>query len=131
MERYELYRCDICGNMVEIRISGGGELVCCGKPMKKLEPKYHEEAVMEKHVPVIIKHDDKNGEIRVGEILHPMTDEHYIMFIQAISEDKKYSGLKYLNPNEEPKMLLDNLEHKIYAREFCNIHGLWEGKNND
>ena len=129
MDRLDLYRCSICGNVVEIFVNGGGELVCCGKPMEKLEPKTHEEAVEEKHVPIFISHSENSCEIRVGEVLHPMTNEHYIQFLEAISPDKKIVNVKFFNPNEEPKFLLTDVLDGAYAREFCNIHGLWEGKN--
>ena len=129
MQNLDLYKCNICQNIVEVLSAGGGELVCCGKPMEKLEPKFFEEAIMEKHVPVFVKHNDNGYEVRVGEVLHPMTKEHYIMFIQAISPDKKCVQLKFLNPYEEPKMFLSKLDSDWFAREYCNMHGLWEGKN--
>ena len=131
MENLDLYRCEICGNMVEVILSGGGEIICCGKSMQKLLPKTHEEAIQEKHVPVFVKYDDNAGDIRVGEVLHPMLKDHYIMFIQAVSQDKRCTYLKYYVPSETPMLYLNNFDQFNYAREFCNIHGLWEGKNND
>lgn len=127
MGKLDIFKCEICGNIVQMIIPGNGELVCCGEKMKKLEPQYKEEAVMEKHVPIFIKLEDGTSEIRVGEILHPMEEQHHIMFIQAISEDKNNVQLKYLYPGEDPKLSLCN--EFSTAREFCNIHGLWEGKN--
>ena len=129
MERLDLYRCEICGNLVEVILSGEGELVCCGQPMKKLDAKTQENAMLEKHVPVFVKTQDNGNEVRVGEVLHPMTDEHYIMFIEAISEDKNHAQLQFLHPGDEPKMILQDKLGKTYAREFCNLHGLWEGNN--
>ncbi len=129
MERLDLYRCEICGNLVEVILSGEGELVCCGQPMKKLDAKTQENAMLEKHVPVFVKNQDNGNEVRVGEVLHPMTDEHYIMFIETISEDKNNAQLQYLYPGDEPKMILQEKLGKTYAREFCNLHGLWEGNN--
>lgn len=129
MERLDLYRCEICGNLVEVILSGEGELVCCGQPMKKLEAKTQENAMLEKHVPVFVKTQDNANEVRVGEVLHPMTDEHYIMFIETISEDKNHAQLQFLHPGDEPKMILQDKLGKTYAREFCNLHGLWEGNN--
>lgn len=131
MDKFDLYKCEICGNLVEIFINGGGELVCCGKPMKKLEAKSFENSIEEKHVPIFIKKDNCETEIRVGEVLHPMVQEHYIMFIQAISNDKNSACIKFLNYGEKPEFALHNCNNFYYAREFCNIHGLWEGKNND
>ena len=129
MERLDLYKCNICGNIAQVILSGGGELVCCGEPMHKLEAKTKEDSMLEKHVPVFIKNQDNNDEVRVGEVLHPMTDEHYIMFIETISRDKNKVQLQFLHPGEEPKMLIKDESDEILALEFCNLHGLWEGKN--
>lgn len=128
MEILEFYKCNICGNLVQALVNGGGELVCCGKPMEKLESQNNEEAVMEKHIPVFIK-EDNQYEIRIGEVLHPMLEEHHIMFIQAVSEDKNNIQLKILHAGDEPKMRLNEKPEKVTAYEYCNIHGLWEGKN--
>ncbi len=125
MENLDLYKCEICGNLVEVVLTGGGELVCCGKPMKKLEAQTHEESMMENHVPVFVKRENGDEEIRVGEVLHPMTKEHYIMFIETISKDRKRVQFQYLNPNDEPKMILSEKFGDAFAREFCNLHGLW------
>ncbi len=129
MERLDLYRCEICGNLVEVILVGGGELVCCGQMMQKVSGQNREEAIFEKHIPVFVKNENNNYEVRVGEVLHPMTEEHYIMFIETISEDKKQVQLEYLYPGQEPRMLLENKSGKTLAREFCNLHGLWEGQS--
>ena len=129
MERLDLYRCEICGNLVEVILVGGGELVCCGQMMQKVSGQNREEAIFEKHIPVFVKNENNNYEVRVGEVLHPMTEEHYIMFIETISEDKKHVQLEYLYPGQEPRMLLENKSGKTLAREFCNLHGLWEGQS--
>ena len=129
MEKLDLYRCEICGNLVEVILVGGGELVCCGQPMQKVNGQNREEAIFEKHIPVFIKNENNGDEVRVGEVLHPMTDEHYIMFIETVSEDKNYVQLQYLHPGQEPKMILENKLGKTLAREFCNLHGLWEGES--
>ena len=129
MERLDLYRCEICQNLVEVILNGGGELVCCGQPMKKLDAKTNEEAMMEKHVPVFIKNEEGKDEVRVGEVLHPMNDDHYIMFIETISEDRNNANLQYLYPGQEPKMILEKKLGKTRAREFCSLHGLWEGES--
>ena len=126
MEKLDLYKCSICGNVVQTIIVGGGELVCCGEPMHKLDAKTNEEGITEKHVP-IFTHNDNQIEIKVGEILHPMLNEHYIQFIEAFSKTKNEMHLKYLNPNEEPVMVLKDSFDIYKALELCNIHGLWEG----
>ncbi len=128
MERLDLYKCDICGNVVEVILNGNGELVCCGQPMKKMEAQQQEEAMMEKHIPVFVSLDDGYQEVRVGEVLHPMLPEHYIMFIETISKDKSQTQLKFLKPGEEPKMLLKDSFGEAIAREYCSIHGLWQSK---
>ena len=130
MKKLDLFKCNVCGNIVQTLIVGGGELVCCGQPMQKLEPKSHENAMLEKHVPIFVKNENGQNEIRVGEILHPMTEEHYIEFIETISEDKNNVQLKFLHSGEEPKMILQSSPiNSMTAIEFCNIHGLWEAKN--
>lgn len=127
-ERLEMYRCEICGNLVQVILAGGGELVCCGQPMTLLKPNTIEDAALEKHIPVYIQHE--NGvEIQVGSVLHPMNDNHYIMFIESISEDRNRMKLQYLHPGQEAKMLLEEKLGKEKALEFCNLHGLWEGES--
>lgn len=128
MENLDIYRCETCGNIVQTLICGGGELVCCGHPMQKLEPNTKEDAIMEKHVPVFVKYDDNTTEIRVGEVLHPMQPEHYIMFIEVISKDNNSLQLKYLHPTNEPKMKINGDIDGFRALEYCNIHGLWGTK---
>ena len=128
-EKLELYKCNICGNIVEVVLSGEGELVCCGQPMELLAEKdYSDEMLQEKHVPVI-KMEEDNIEVRVGAVPHPMTEEHYIQFIEAYSKDKRYVKRKYLFPNEEPVLKLKCDCKDTMARELCNIHGLWVTKD--
>lgn len=128
-KRLEMYRCEICGNLVEVILEGEGELVCCGQPMTLLHGKSTDSEGLEKHVPVFEIKEDNKQEIRVGSVLHPMNDDHYIMFIETISEDRNHVNLEYLHPGNEPKMLLEKKIGKTLAREFCNIHGLWEGES--
>lgn len=125
-ERLELYRCEICGNIVEVMHSGTGELVCCGKAMTKLEPKGMEQEMKEKHVPVFLE----NNIIQVGSVIHPMSEEHHIEFIQSFSDDKKCFMIKFLDINEEPEMKLNEINNHNFSIEYCNLHGLWKGKNN-
>ena len=124
-EILELYKCHVCGNLIEVVLSGNGELVCCGQPMEKLVAQTQvNEMIGEKHVPVVEKTQDGLN-IRVGSIPHPMEDEHYITFIEAISNDKRYVKRKYLLPHEAAELNLKCSCDKVIAREFCNIHGLW------
>ena len=125
-EKMAVYKCNVCGNIVEVINAGNGDLVCCGVPMEKLKEKSNDETAQEKHVPVITMDGDTKT-IRVGSIPHPMEENHYIMFIEAISKDKKYITRKYLNPGEEPKMDFKiNTQDDFNAREYCNLHGLWK-----
>ena len=128
-ERLELYRCEICGNLVQVILSGEGELVCCGQPMQLAKGKTHDEMITEKHVPVFIVNENGQDIVQVGTVLHPMNDDHYIMFIETISEDKNHLQLQYLHPGEEAKMILEKKIGKTLAYEFCNLHGLWEGES--
>ncbi len=126
-ERLELYKCNICGNLIEVILSGSGELVCCGEPMEKLAPQTNESETGEKHIPVFIKNTDDKIEVRVGSTLHPMSEEHYIQFVQTVSEDKSCAVLKYFKPGNEPVMELGDYASVCGAVAYCNIHGLWRG----
>ncbi len=125
MEKMQVYKCDICGNIVEVLNVGGGELVCCGQPMKLLEEKTADSGT-EKHVPFIQRVDNKYI-VKVGENqAHPMEEKHYIQWIELIVDGKVYR--KFLNPGDAPQAEFEVPEGKdVYAREFCNLHGLWKG----
>ncbi len=128
-ERLQLYRCEICGNLVQVILPGEGELVCCGQPMQRIDGNNREEMLNEKHIPVFVKNEEGKDIVQVGTVLHPMNDDHYIMFIETISEDKNCVHLQYLHPGQEAKMILENKIGKTLAYEFCNLHGLWEGES--
>ncbi len=124
-KKLEMYKCDVCGNFVEVVLEGAGELVCCSQPMRLLKAN-STDAAGEKHVPFFVKKDNEL-EIRVGSVLHPMTDEHYIQFIEVNSLDGRYVKRKYLNPTEEPTFNLKGYDvDSLTTREYCNLHGLWE-----
>ena len=118
----ELYRCEICGNIVQVMHTGAGELVCCGKPMTLLQPHTIADEKQEKHVPVFIE-----NKIQVGSVPHPMTEEHHIEFIQTITDDKKTVKTKFLGVNESPEMTPNSTDNYTCALEYCNLHGLWQG----
>lgn len=128
-EKLELYKCKVCGNMIQVIMDGAGELVCCGEPMELLTPKTHEEGKDEFHIPVYKVDDNGFTSIQVGKELHPMTPEHHIVFIERISEDKTRMSLEYLDIKNEARMELQNSIGEETALDFCNIHGLWEGHN--
>lgn len=123
-EKLEIYKCNICGNVVQILLNGNGDLVCCGENMEHLEPQFKEDELGEKHVPKI---NEINGEKVIKLDKHPMIAEHYIQFIEAISEDKNEIRLKYLYPNQTAEYKINDFEN-FNAIELCNIHKLWRSK---
>ncbi len=122
-ERLELYKCEICGNIVEVLHGGPGTLVCCGEPMRLLK-EGEVDAATEKHVPVIEKADGVVT-IKVGEVAHPMEEKHHIEWIELLADGGVYR--KYLNPGDKPEAVFKVEAADISAREFCNLHGLWKG----
>jgi len=119
----QIYKCEICGNIVEVLHEGAGELVCCGKPMK-LIIENTTDAAREKHVPVIEKIAD-GYKVSVGSVLHPMIDVHYIEWIELDADGQVFR--KYLKPGDTPVAIFNVSAENITAREYCNIHGLWKG----
>src|SRR4030042_4443622 len=121
-ERLQVYKCEICGNIVEVLHTGKGELVCCGQPMKLIKENTID-AALEKHVPVIEK--TKNGfKVKIGSILHPMLPEHYIEWIELIADSVVYR--QFLSPGQKQEADFCNKAEKVEAREYCNLHGLWK-----
>jgi len=122
-EKNGIYKCEICGNVVEVLESGQGALVCCGMEMKLFEAKAEEEG-MEKHVPVLSIEGDK-AVVKVGSVDHPMDEIHFIELIQLF-DGAKLVGEKRLFPNEKPLAEFKvNISNDLKARAFCNVHGLW------
>ena len=121
-ERLQIYKCEICGNIVEMQHGGAGELVCCGQPMK-LYTENTVDAATEKHVPVIEK-TDGGVKVKVGSVPHPMTEEHYIEWVQVIRGDRICR--KYLKPGDAPEAEFGGDAEEVTAREYCNVHGLWK-----
>ena len=128
-ERLELYKCENCGNLVQVILPGVGELVCCGQPMALLKPQKIEDELNEKHVPVFTAKDNDGEEVRVGTTLHPMTEDHYIQFIETISQAQNHVELQYYAPFDLPIMVLKDKLGVEKAQAFCNLHGLWEGEH--
>ena len=121
-ERLEVYKCDVCGNIVEVLNVGGGELVCCKQPMRLLKENTTD-AATEKHVPVIEK--TANGYIvKVGSVAHPMTEEHYIQWISLCADGVTHR--KFLKPGEKPEAEFCVAAKTVTAHEYCNLHGLWK-----
>jgi len=123
-KKNQIYKCNICGNIVEVLHAGIGELVCCGQPMELLKEKTEDEGT-EKHVPIIEK-TNKGFKVKVGSIPHPMEEKHYIEFIEVIADGKVYR--KFLKPGQSPEAEFCIQADNIIAREYCNVHGLWKSK---
>ncbi|PLX17454.1 MAG: desulfoferrodoxin [Candidatus Muiribacterium halophilum] len=121
-KRFEVYKCEMCGNIIEVLHGGQGELVCCGKPMTNMEEKTADQTT-EKHVPVV-KKEDGMVEVFVGSTEHPMEEKHFIEWVQIIADGKSYR--KFLNPGDKPGFKFKADVNKVVAREFCNVHGLWK-----
>ncbi len=122
-ELNQIYKCKVCGNIVEMLHTEDGNLVCCGDKMELLQEKTENEG-KEKHVPVIEKID--NGiKVKIGSIPHPMEAEHYIEFIEILADGKVYK--KFLKPGDAPEAEFCIKADEIKAREYCNVHGLWKG----
>lgn len=123
-EKNEIYKCEICGNIVQVLTGGAGTLVCCGESMKLLEEKIEDEG-NEKHVPVVEKTD--NGfKVKIGSVEHPMEEKHFIEWIELVANGKSYR--KYLKPGDKPEAEFCVEADKVSAREHCTVHGLWRGK---
>jgi superoxide reductase len=123
-EKLQVYKCNVCGNIVEVLRGGAGELVCCGQPMEKLLAKEADEG-KEKHVPVIEKADG-GIKVKVGSIAHPMEEKHYIEWIEVVADGKVYR--QFLSPGDAPEALFNISGDSVSAREHCTIHGLWKGE---
>ncbi|NVM22608.1 MAG: desulfoferrodoxin [Desulfobacterales bacterium] len=122
-ERLQVYKCEVCGNIVEVLHEAKGELVCCKQPMK-LIVEGTVDASKEKHVPVVEKTAD-GVRIQVGSVVHPMEEKHYIEWIEIIADGKAYR--QFLQPGDAPEATFDIAAEQITAREYCNLHGLWKG----
>lgn len=121
-KKLEIYKCMLCGNIVEVVHGGDGELVCCGEPMK-LMTESTADSTKEKHVPLIEKIDG-GYKVTVGSTIHPMTEEHHIEWIELLADGKAYR--QFLVPGKEPIATFCIKADKVSAREYCNIHGLWK-----
>ena len=122
--KLEIYKCDVCGNMVEVVHGGKGQLVCCGEPMTLLKENTTD-AATEKHVPVIEKIDG-GYKVKVGSVAHPMEEKHYIEWIELLAGGEAYRH--FLEPGQEPEAVFLIEAEKVSAREYCTIHGLWKGE---
>lgn len=121
-KKNEIYKCPLCGNIIEVLHTGAGELVCCGQPMD-LMSENTVDAAKEKHVPVVEKTD--NGyKVSVGSVAHPMEDKHWIEWIELVANGKVYR--QNLNPGDAPEATFCVEAADVTARAYCNLHGNWK-----
>lgn len=121
-EKLQVYKCALCGNIVQVVHSGAGTLVCCGQPMSLLAENTVD-ASQEKHVPVV-ERVEGGVKVKVGGVAHPMEEKHYIEWIEVIAGGKSYK--QFLNPGDAPEAFFPITDADIVAREYCNLHGLWK-----
>ena len=121
-EQLQVYKCEACGNIVEVLHGGEGELVCCGKPMVLIKENTVD-AAKEKHVPVIEKIEG-GYKVKVGSVPHPMEEKHYIEWVELIADGKAYR--QFLKPGQTPEAIFKIDAANVSAREYCNLHGLWK-----
>ncbi|MHC4915421.1 MAG: desulfoferrodoxin [Planctomycetota bacterium] len=120
-KRFEVYKCELCGNVVEVTHGADGALVCCGEDMKLLDEQTADSA-KEKHVPVV-----EGTKVKVGSVPHPMEEKHYIEWIEIVCPEGGGVCRRYLKPGDEPEAeLLREGMDKVIAREYCTVHGLWK-----
>jgi len=122
--RMEVYKCEHCGNIVEVLHGGGAKIVCCGEPMVLLAENTVD-AATEKHVPVI-EVSEESVTVKVGSVTHPMEDAHHIEWIEVIADGRSYR--QFLNPGDAPEATFAVKASEITAREYCNLHGHWSAK---
>ena len=121
-ERLQIYKCEICGNIVEMLHPGNGQMVCCDKNMV-LYKENTVDASVEKHIPVINK-TREGFEVKIGSVSHPMDESHYIEWIEVVVGDKAYR--QFLKPGQSPEAVFCIEGNGVVAREFCSLHGLWK-----
>lgn len=123
-KRLDVYKCELCGNIVEVYNVGGGTLSCCGQDMKLMDEK-SADLTTEKHVPVIEKIDG-GYKVIVGSTPHPMTEEHYIQWIELIADG--HALTHFLKPGDAAEATFMTSASKVTAREYCNLHGNWKNE---
>ncbi len=121
-KKFQIYRCEVCGNTVQVLLDSFGELICCHQPMKLLEIQHENNELGEKHAPKI---EHRDGKKYVNVNTHPMTTEHYIQFIEGIDSKNNELHLKYFYPEETPEFDISYTSDNTSFIELCNLHGLW------
>ncbi|MFC1705660.1 desulfoferrodoxin [Planctomycetota bacterium] len=123
-QRLQVYKCELCGNIVEVVHGAGGKLVCCGQPMNHLAENTTD-AAGEKHVPVVEKVDG-GYKVKVGTVAHPMDEKHYIEWVELVAGDKVYR--QFLKPGEAPEAVFKIEADPVAGREYCTLHGHWKSE---
>jgi len=118
----QVYKCVLCGNIVEVLHAGEGALVCCGQPMN-LITENTVDASKEKHVPVIEK-QAAGYLVKIGSIPHPMEEKHFIEWVELTADGVVHR--KMLKPGDKPEAFFAVAAAVVSAREYCNLHGLWK-----
>ena len=126
VEKNEVYKCNVCGNVVEVLTVGGGQLVCCNKEMELMQEKSEDEG-QEKHVPVVEESEGKLI-VKVGSVPHPMEETHYIEWIELEMVDIGKKVKKFLKPGDKPEIEFCKRGDNFKIRSYCNLHGLWKSK---
>ncbi len=121
-KRDQVYKCEVCGNIIEMLHEGEGELICCGQPMKLINENTVD-AAKEKHVPVVETQED-GILVKVGSVPHPMEEKHYIEWIEVIAGDKICRH--HLKPGDKPESAFKCSAEGAIVREYCNLHGIWK-----
>ncbi len=126
MKKGEFYFCEICKNLVKVVDANSDALVCCGQPMTLLVA-HTADTGKEKHVPVIVAEGEKTR-IVLGDVPHPMTEAHYIDFIQVETNDGK-TGCQYVKGLEKAEAVFNlRADEIVEVQAYCNLHGLWSKK---
>jgi superoxide reductase len=123
-ERYQVYKCELCGKIIEILHGGGPVPVCCNQDMI-LQAENTVDAAQEKHVPMIEKVEG-GYKVMVGEVAHPMGEDHWIEWIEIIADG--YTLRKYLDPGDQPEAVFQTGAQSVTARAYCNLHGFWKAE---
>ena len=123
-EKHGVYKCEKCGNIVQVLHAENPPVMCCGKIMDRIVANTVD-AAKEKHVPVVEKIEG-GYKVNVGSVAHPMTQEHWISWIELVAEDNSLIQRKFLDPSDTPEALFYTGADKVVARAYCNLHGLWE-----
>jgi superoxide reductase len=121
---FEVYKCEVCGNITKVIHASGGNMICCGQPMT-LQPEKTDDVGKEKHVPVVEK-SAKGILVKTGSVPHPMEEKHFIEWVEVRSGENVF--VRGFKPGEKPEAEFCVTDTNVKVRAFCNVHGLWTNK---